>query len=193
MSAHRGLGLYRSLLHLYPRSFRDDYGADMVLLLADQLDDEPAWRVCGRSVADLAISVPMRHQEVHMQHRSGSLVPLVFGALSLAAAGIAVAAGSNVGFAISALLVAVASGVLAVSAARQTRPVGGPSTASAQWWKLLALGAAALLIVVFLGELTDLELWMPMLVTIAFGWVMIAAGAVLGVVHLLTRSRPTTT
>jgi hypothetical protein len=33
--------VYRSLLRLYPREFRDEYGADMLQLLRDQSSDEP--------------------------------------------------------------------------------------------------------------------------------------------------------
>ena len=36
--------VYRSLLRLYPREFRDEYGTDMVQLLREQCSDEPAWR-----------------------------------------------------------------------------------------------------------------------------------------------------
>ena len=63
MTGDRGLvRVYHALVGLYPRLFRDDYGADMVQLLRDQCADEPAWRVCGRAVLDLALT----HMEAHM-------------------------------------------------------------------------------------------------------------------------------
>ena len=56
MTALRAAKLYRGLLRVYPRRFRDEYGADMVLLFTDQLRDEPALRVWARGVIDLAIT-----------------------------------------------------------------------------------------------------------------------------------------
>ncbi|HEV8627486.1 MAG TPA: hypothetical protein VG034_23870 [Acidimicrobiia bacterium] len=59
MSAARyAAGVYRRLLWLYPRRFREEYGNDLVLLLTDQLRDEPAGRVFGRAAVDLALTIP---------------------------------------------------------------------------------------------------------------------------------------
>ena len=41
MTSPRAVVVYRRLLWLYPRSFRDEYASDMALLFADQLRDEP--------------------------------------------------------------------------------------------------------------------------------------------------------
>ena len=48
------LRVYRLLVRLYPRRFREEYGPDLVGLVADQLRDEPTWRVLARSAVDLA-------------------------------------------------------------------------------------------------------------------------------------------
>lgn len=79
---------------------------------------------------------------------------------------------------------------LAVASARQARPVSpqGQST-SAQWWKLLAIGAAGLLAMIVAEGAPDLALWIPMVVTVLISLVLITAGIVLGVVHALTSHR----
>ena len=60
------MGIYRSLLRVYPRRFRDEYRDDMALLFAEQLRDGPASRVWARSLIDLTITIPARHLEAHM-------------------------------------------------------------------------------------------------------------------------------
>jgi hypothetical protein len=190
MNTHRGLGLYRGLLLCYPRSFRHEYGPDMVLLFSDQLGDEPAPRVWCRGLIDLAVTVPTRHLEAHMNRPPNSLVPVIFAALALASILVAVIAGTNPGIALGALAVAAAATVLAVASARQTRRITAAASTTAQWWKPLALGASALLAMVVAEGATDLSLWMPMIITVLFSLLMIAAGLVLGIAHLFsTHSR----
>src|SRR5688500_391168 len=145
MNTHRGIGLYRGLLLCYPRSFRHEYGTDMVLLFSDQLGDEPAPRVWCRGLIDLAVTVPTRHLEAHMHRPPNSLVPVIFAALAVASILLAVIAGTNPGIALGALTLGAVAGVLAVVSARQTRQITAATSTTAQWWKPLALGASALL------------------------------------------------
>jgi hypothetical protein len=185
MNTHRGIRLYRGLLLCYPRSFRHEYGPDMVLLFSDQLGDEPAPRVWCRGLIDLAVTVPTRHLEAHLKRPPNSLVPVIFAALAVASILVAVIAGTNPGIALGALSVAAVATVLAVVSARQTRRITAATSTTAQWWKPLALGAGALVAVIILEGATDLSLWMPMFITVLFSLLMIAAGLVLGIAHLL--------
>lgn len=190
MNTNRGIGLYRGLLLCYPRSFRREYGADMVLLFSDQLGDEPAPRVWCRGLIDLAVTVPTQHLEAHMNRPPNTLVPVVFAALGVAGVLVAVIAGTNPGIALGALAFAAVATVLAVVSARQTRRITVAGSTTAQWWKLLALGAGALLAMILAEGATDLSLWMPMIVTVLFSLLMIAAGVVLGIARLFsTHSR----
>ncbi|MEQ1788369.1 MAG: hypothetical protein ABL966_15055 [Acidimicrobiales bacterium] len=189
MNPHRGIGLYRRLLRCYPRSFRHEYGRDMVLLFSDQLGDEPAPRVWCRALVDLAITVPNRHLEAHMHRPPSPVVPLAFAALGVAGMVLAVVAGTNPGLALGAAAVGAVALGLAVVSARQTRRITASTTS--QWWKLIALGTGVLLSMIIAERATDLALWMPMVVTVLFAIGLIAAGLVLGVAHLLgAHSRP---
>src|SRR4051812_25235657 len=137
------LRVYRMFVRLYPRRFREDYGTDLVGLVADQLRDEPAWRVAARSAVDLALTVPTRHLEAHMDRASTPIVPLLFGALALSA----VIVGAIVGHPIvllACIAVGIVAGGLGLLAAHRARPLTQPRPASAHWWKLLAGGAGLL-------------------------------------------------
>lgn len=125
---------YRASLRLYPKAFRDEYGTDMVALLEDQLLHEPAWRVHCRAAADLAITIPNQHLELHMHQPSERTVTLVavVGAVS------ALAIGSVIGtVAIPALVVLVVAMWVSL-ASRRAHHLGD----SPRWWKRVVLGVA---------------------------------------------------
>lgn len=65
--------VYRGLLSLYPREFRDEYGADMVQLLRDQYAAEPAWQVCACAALDLVITIPTQQLETIAWRRTGTI------------------------------------------------------------------------------------------------------------------------
>ena len=184
MTSRRAVVVYRKLLWLYPRSFRDEYGSDMALLFADQLRDEPAARVWARGAVDLAITVPARHLEAHVNRPPNAVVPLLFASLSLAGALAGLVGGSNLSVLAVGMAIAVLAGALAIAARRQTRAVTPQSGVTAQWWKLLTFGSAALVAMIVAEGATDLSLWWPMVITVLCALVALAAGLVLGLAHL---------
>ena len=195
MTALRAARIYRGLLRVYPRRFRDEYGPDMVLLFAEQLRDEPAVRVWARGVIDLAITIPARHLEAHMTRPPNPAVPALFAAISVAGVLFGVIAGSNLGMLAAGVSVAAAAAALAVVAWRHTRAITAARPATAHWWKLLAAGAGVLAAVIVVttatGEVDD-SMWWPMMITILVALVTLAAGLVLGIAHL-TSTRPRNT
>lgn len=178
------VGLYRRLLRLYPRPFRNEYGLDMVLLFTNQLHDEPTPRVLARGAIDVAITVPARHLEAHMHRPPNSVVTVLFAALSAAGALFGLLAGTNLVMLLSGAAVALVATAIAVTSWRQTRVLTTPRSATAQWWKLLATGAVALAVMIVGEGATDLALWWPMFLVVLAALVTIAAGLVLGVAHL---------
>lgn len=186
MTSDRGIGLYRGLLRCYPRSFRDEYGPDMVLLFSEQLSDEPTLRVWGRGIVDLAITVPTLHLEAHMKRPANSLTPLLFAAVATAGALVALIGGTNRGLMVGGLAVAAIAGVLGVRSWQQTRTITAAGSITAQWWKLLAIGVGALFAMMIAEGATDISLWMPMVITVLFALLLIAAGFILGLAHLIT-------
>ena len=192
MSAPASVGIYRALLWLYPRRFRDEYGPDMALLFAKQLCDEPAAQVWARGLVDLVITVPTRCLEAHMNRPPTPLVPLLFAVLSLTGVGLALIGGSSLGMLAVGVSVAVVAAVLAVVAWRYARPLAVARPAGAHWWKFLTAGAAVLAAVIVVTPATgevDGSMWWPMMITVVGALMLIATGLVLGVAHR-TRNRP---
>lgn len=187
MSTPPATGAYRALLRLYPRRFRDEYGPDMALLFADQLRDEPAARVWVRGMVDLAITVPTRHLEAHMNRPPTPVVVLLFVVVSLTGLCVAVIGGSSLGMLAVGLSVAAVAAALAAVAWRHTRPVALTRPATAHWWKFLTGGAGVLVAVVVLttatGEVED-SMWWPMVITVVGALLLLVTGFVLGVAHL---------
>ena len=173
------LRAYRLLLHAYPRSFRREYGDDMVALLRHQLRDENVARVAARTAVDLAITVPARHLEIRMNRTSTTALVITFVTVGAALAVV----GGPIG-----LVAAVALLALAVVTWRRGRPV--VATADGRWWKLLVAGVALLgtLIAVTTATGEVPSGWWE--VTMAAGLIsfgLIAAGLVLGLVALAGR------
>ena len=164
--------IYRLLLRLYPRSFREEYGADMEALTARQLRDENTARVLGRTALDLALTIPARHLEARMHRPSAPTLVVVY---AVAGASLTVA-GGPFGFAGGAVLAG-----LALVTWRRNRPVA--PLADARWWKLLFAGVALLGALVVTtsvaGELPNAGWYVAVAAGLAaFG--LIAAGIVLG-------------
>lgn len=181
---------YALLLRAYPRSFRDEYGSDMQLLLEDQLRDEAAARVWARTFVDLSISVPARHVEAHLSGAGPALVPALFAGISVAGVVGAVLAGSAWRVGALSLAIAVLAGVVSATGRRQTQSVGGPGSGS--WWKLLVAGVtviAGFAVVTSTSDVVDTEAqWRAAMIVLAAGVVLSATGLVRAVAHLGRRT-----
>ena len=185
------MSVYHALVGLYPRPFRDDYGADMVQLLRDQYADEPAWRVCGRAVLDLALTIPTQHMEAHMTRTSTHLVPLLYTAVSAAGVLLAIVGGTNSTMLIAGLCIALAAAAMAAIAWRRSGPIGaGVSTGG--WWKLLIAGPYIIIAVIVAAGI-GVDAWFVGMFAVFLAFVLSGAGLLLGLVRFTryTLKRPT--
>jgi hypothetical protein len=177
------IGTYRAVQRLYPRRFRAEYGEAMVELLRDQLRDEAPWRVCGRTVIDLAVTIPVRHVEVHMPR---TRTPLFVLAATLVAAAACFAFVEG----LLGLVVAFLGVALAVVIWRRERPARERQPVVDRWWRFLLVGVGALAIVVggatAVGELSE-PVWVLAMLGLLAGVALVAAGVVLGVVRMFDR------
>lgn len=184
---------YCALLRLYPRRFRDEYGADMALLFANQMRDEPAARVWIRSVVDLAIAVPTQHLEAHMNRAPTPLVPVLFAGIGVSGLGVAIIGGSGAGMLLVGVTLAVVALGFAAVAWRGARPIGTHAL-TPHWWKFIANGASALAAVAGATTLTgevDESMWWPTMITVVCAVTLLGTGLVLGIAHRTVRPRPT--
>jgi hypothetical protein len=179
------VAVHRVLQRLYPRRFRDDYGDDMASLLRDQLRDEPAWRVCGGALVDLAVTVPVRHLEAHMPATRTPAIVLIASFIAASAA-FAFVEG------LLGVIVAALGAVLAMLIWRRERPARPQRDLAGRWWKLLVGGAVLLAIVIgattALGELSE-PAWATAALALLVAVTLLGIGVVLGFVRLADRRR----
>jgi hypothetical protein len=176
---------YRASLRLYPKPFRDEYGAEMVALLEEQLLHEPAWRVRCRAVADLAITVPNQHLESHMSSPPNRSVPLIYTVVTVAAVALAVVGGTSAAALSVGVLVAISSGAMAVIAWRRVLPLRRPD-ATRHWWAFV-LSGPILVGTVIVAAGFGVNAWFLGLLCVFTGFGLTAVGFGLGLVRLLTR------
>jgi hypothetical protein len=190
MNAEGLVSAYRATIRLYPRSFRDEFGDDLVHLFADQLADERASRVVARTILDLALSVPQRHLESDMHVSRTSVLPIVFFVLALSSLVVGLVVGHPAVLAVCAL-VTLAFLALALVALHRARPLHEVATLPSRWWVVLGAGVALLVGLVVVtratGELPEGG-WFLAMVTGLTAVVLIATGLALGVVQLVGRS-----
>jgi hypothetical protein len=179
----RGERVYAALVRLYPRPFRENYGADLAQLLRDQCAEEPAWRVYGRALVDLAITVPSQHLEALVHNNSTRVVSLLYAAIATAGALLAIVGGSNAVTSVG-LPIALAAGAMAVIAYKR----GGPRAAAptAAWWKFILAGLG-LVAAVIIAAGAGVDAWYVGMIAVLLAAVLSATGVVLGVTHLFRR------
>jgi hypothetical protein len=121
----RHADVYRHLVRLYPKGFRNDYADDLVQSFTDLLAHHGASRAWRRTAVDLAVTVPRYRLETIMNPRHSDTT------LYIATAVVAVAAAVSILTAVlpggTALLVAAAV-LIVVSASRLARSTRPPDT-----------------------------------------------------------------
>ena len=173
--------LYRLVLHLYPRPFRAEYGADMEQLLLDQLHDERAPVVIGRLIVDLAVTVPNQHLEAHLR-TPNRLVPFAYLVIAVAGLVLAVLGGSEPKALVPGMVLAVGAGAIGLITWRHARSVRD-SSVTAGWWKFLLAGPL-LIIRVIVAAGAGIQAWFLGMGVVLAGAASFALGATLGIAHL---------
>ena len=144
---HRHLAVYRALLRLYPRSFRESYGEPMAQLFGDRHRDAGArvWLVAG---PDLLRTVPAQRMEAVMASistgvRVGLLAALVAGAV---VASIGLGGGAVPLIILIAVVLLVVRNRAVLAAPFGERAPLWPAVTQAWWAPLAGLMGAALLV-----------------------------------------------
>lgn len=192
MRSHSSVHLraYRTLVLLYPRSFRGEYRDLMVEAFREDLDARGTRAVWCRTVGDLLVSVPVQLVEATMSKPSKVRSAQLVVAFSILAVVAVVAAGRFV--------VIIAPAIVAVMAAallywRSTMPYReAVRDASASWWRVILAGAVLLGgigVTATYGPHMDWFPWHLAAFLYLTAWVAMILGAVLGVIHLVKRLR----
>lgn len=118
--------VYRALTLLYPRDLRVEHGAEMVQVFGD-LVRERGRRMWGRTLVDLAVSLPRTHMEAIMSTVWSRTVLLTVTAILAAAAVVAILAFGTPAIPFAVVLV----GAAVAQRSRLARAVdGGPASTS---------------------------------------------------------------
>jgi len=177
--------VYRLLVRLYPREFRDEYGADMVQLLRDQRRDESSWRVGVRCAVDFAVSVPTQHIEARMNRPATHLVPLLYTALAVGGLLFAILGGSNIAIVALGASISISAGAMAAVTWKQSGPIRA-RIATNGWWKLVITGPCIIVLLVVAAGF-GVEAWELMMFALLVAFVATATGVLLGIAHLAQR------
>lgn len=175
--------VYRALVKLYPRRFRDEYGDDMVATFREQCGDPSVHGACRRAAVDLAITIPTQVLEAGMRKSSPTLVPLLSLAIALAGLITAIAGGTSPTTLVIGFAVALVAGTIGIVAWRRTAPVREASL-TGSWWMFLGAGPALVVLVLGAAAL-EVEAWILGTMILLLAIVSTVVGLGLGVAHLL--------
>jgi hypothetical protein len=153
---------YRVLLRLYPRSFRDEYGADMTQLFGDRLRDRGrrAWIEAG---PDLVRTVPVLRMEAAMTGLSTGARVVALAVIVLGA--VAVSVGFGAGAAPLLIVIAAVAGTVALTRERWVLAaafgVRAPlwRSVTQAWWAPLAAVLGVAMLVFGVGTVFEAHNW----------------------------------
>lgn len=174
----RQRSLYRKLLVLYPRSFRDEYAAAMVQIFGDCLR-ECGPRVWLRALPDVLRTAPTQRIEAIVNRLSAAarIVALALMVLGAAAVGIGLGAGAVPVVAVLVIAIAVSQRRLFASIRGGERAPLRYALLQAWWAPLAGLLGAAMILFAF-GTLFEAHNWggrvFGSTVMFAFGGAMLA-------------------
>lgn len=138
--------VYRTVLLVYPRAFRQVYGADMVQVFGDHLREcreregrAGTLRVWTRTMLDVFRTAPIERMEVRMSREA--LFALVYGLILLVGVVTVVLGlgGPLVAIPIIAVLIAGAAFLTTRTKDRVTEDAPAPGFTAVQWWLIPAV------------------------------------------------------
>lgn len=150
------VGTYRMLLHLYPPSFRREYGRLMTQAFSDRLKERGGRRTWLLIVPDLWFSIPKQIAEVTiMDQRWIGVVAGLATLMVLTALGLGL--GSPLAMIVGAVgLVGLLLGLSRKATDRPTEYLyGGVPPKRWKWWTVLAMLLAAVYVLAAIGQLID--------------------------------------
>ena len=198
MNAQRNVAVYRALSAFYPKSFRDEYGDDLVATFTEQLRDDRATGVWLSTIRDLVVTVPSQHLEARMLRPAPQTVAVIATAVTVAALVLALVVGTGpvVGVFLLAAVAAMIVATLARKAAR--RAVGHGAGRANRWRTLLAVGVTlltAVIVVINVPPYNDKELpeagWALMMLSMVTSVALITVGLTLGIAQRSVRNTTT--
>jgi hypothetical protein len=196
MNAPRSIAVYRHLSVLYPKSFRTEYGDDLIATFTEQLRDENAARVWWSTIRDLVVTVPSQHLEARMNRPNPRTVAFIAAGVTVAALILAVVVGTGPVVGVF-LLAAVSALVVTTLAWKAARPVDRNGVGG-RWRTLLTVGVGLLVTVIVVINVPpynnkDLPApgWALMMLSLVTSVALITVGLTIGIARRAARHTPT--
>lgn len=195
MNTERSIEAYRLLSALYPKSFRDAYGDDLVATFTEQLRDDRATVVWLLAIRDLVVTLPSQHLEARMHRPAPQTVAMIATAFTVAALMLAFAAGT--GPVVGVFLLATIAGLIVSTLAwKAARPAGHDAAMKENRWRtFLAIGLVlftSVIVVINVPPYNDKELpeagWAAMMLTLITSVVLITVGLTMGIAKRSARN-----
>jgi hypothetical protein len=195
MNTQRSIAVYTYLSVLYPKSFRAEYGGDLVATFTEQLADDGVARTWLSTFRDLVVTIPSQHLEARMNRPNPQTVAVIATTVTVAALVLAVAAGTGPLVGVF-LLIAVAALVVGTLGWKAARPAG--LIVSNRWRTFLIVGVAlltAVIVVINVPPYNDKELpgggWALMMLSLITSVGLITVGLTMGIARRSTRHATT--
>lgn len=181
--------VYRTLLLLYPKSFRLAYGEDMVAVFEEMRRDRSALSLWWRVTVDAAASIPVQRMESLMSQVSSRTITAGF--FGLLAVFVALALRGTPGTAFGFLFVLLAAvGLMLVLFLRSRAAYVEPAMQMHRhWWRYFAAAFACFGGALVGANALKLDAWMLLVLDVVAGWCLVVMGVVLGAWHGVYRVR----
>lgn len=183
--------VYRTVVALYPKSFRAEYGEDMVALFEEMRRDRSPAALWWRVTIDALSSITVERMESVMTGPSSRTLVLAF--FSLLSVVVALAVRGTPGAGLSVLLLPVLAGALmGILYWRSRAPYVEPEDQMHRyWWRYLVAAAVCFAGALIGTNVLNLDAWMLLFIDLIAAWFLVAAGVVLGLWHAVHRLRST--
>lgn len=177
--------VYRTLLLLYPSSFRRAYGEDMVAVFEEMQRDRSPVALWWRVVIDAFTSITVQRMETLMSEVSSRSLVTGFAVAFLAFVALAIRGTPGTAFGLLFFAFA-ASGLMIVLLLRSRAPYVEPSQQLHRlWWRFFAAAALCFAGAIIGTNGLHLDLWILLFLDLIVAWFLVGVGVILSVMRVI--------
>lgn len=177
--------VYRTLLLLYPSSFRREYGEDMVAVFEEMQRDRSPVALWWRVLIDAFTSITVQRMETVMSEVSSRSFVTGFAVAFLAFVALAIRGTPGTAFGLVFFAFA-ASGLMLVLLLRSRAPYTEPSQQLHRlWWRFFIAAALCFAGAIVGADVLHLDAWILLFLDLIVGWFLVGVGVILSVIHVV--------
>jgi hypothetical protein len=161
--------VYRTLLVLYPKSFRHAYGEDMVNVFEEMRRDRSPIALWWRIVTDAATSIPVQRMESLVSLNSSRSLTAAFVSLLLIVVALAVRGTPGTAFGLLFAVLAAAALMIVLFLRSKAAYVEPAQQMHRYWWRYLLAAFACFAGALIGTQVLKLDAWMLLVVDVIAG------------------------